>query len=55
MIDLKILSSYQKQCPLEEQKITDNKLKVDLRLNTVKGDKNIMLQTLDLIDEISQK
>ena len=37
------------------KKITDNKLKVDLRLNTVKGDKNIMLQTLDLIDEISQK
>ena len=37
------------------KKLSDNKLKVDVRLNTVKGDKNIMLQTLDLIDEISQK
>jgi hypothetical protein len=37
------------------KKLTDNKLKFELKLNSSKGDKNIILQTLDLVDELSTK
>jgi hypothetical protein len=37
------------------KKLVDNKLKFELKLNSSKGDKNIILQTLDLIDELSTK
>lgn len=37
------------------KKLVDNKLKFELKLNSSKGDKNIILQTLDLVDELSTK
>lgn len=37
------------------KKLVDNKLKFELRLNSSKGDKNIILQTLDMIEELSTK
>lgn len=36
------------------KKIADNKLTVEIRLNTVETDKNVMLQTLDLLKEINK-
>ena len=36
------------------KKITDNKLMVEFRLNTVETNKNVMLQTLDLLKEINK-
>jgi hypothetical protein len=36
------------------KKLVDNKLKFELRLNSAKADKNIILQTLDLVDELSK-
>ncbi|WP_163409372.1 hypothetical protein [Flavobacterium ajazii] len=36
------------------KKLIDNKLKFELKLNSVKADKNIILQTLDLIDELNK-
>ncbi len=37
------------------KKLVDNKLKFELKLNSSKADKNIILQTLDLVDELSTK
>ncbi|MEL1255569.1 hypothetical protein AAEO57_17390 [Flavobacterium sp. DGU38] len=37
------------------KKLIDNKLKFELKLNSNKTDKNIILQTLDLVDELSTK
>ena len=37
------------------KKITNNKLKFELRLNASKSDKNIILQTLDLAQELTEK
>lgn len=37
------------------KKLVDNKLKFELKLNSNKTDKNIILQTLDLVDELSKK
>ncbi|PXY39998.1 hypothetical protein DMB65_14495 [Flavobacterium cheongpyeongense] len=37
------------------KKLVDNKLKFELKLNSSKGDKNIILQTLDMIEELSTK
>lgn len=37
------------------KKLVDNKLKFELKLNSNKADKNIILQTLDLVDELSKK
>lgn len=37
------------------KKLTDNKFKFILRLNTKKSDKNIILQTLDLAEEMTSK
>jgi len=37
------------------KKLIDNKLKFELKLNSKKTDKNIILQTLDLVDELSKK
>ncbi|MCI9844489.1 hypothetical protein [Flavobacterium pectinovorum] len=37
------------------KKLIDNKLKFELKLNSLKADKNIILQTLDLVDELSKK
>lgn len=37
------------------KKLIDNKLKFELKLNSTKTDKNIILQTLDLVDELSKK
>ena len=36
------------------KKLVDNKLKFELKLNSAKADKNIILQTLDLIEELSK-
>ncbi|WP_269233997.1 hypothetical protein [Flavobacterium flavigenum] len=37
------------------KKLLDNKLKFELKLNSSNGDKNIILQTLDMIEELSTK
>lgn len=37
------------------KKLIDNKLKFELRLNASKSDKNIILQTLDLAQELTEK
>jgi hypothetical protein len=37
------------------KKLVDNKLKFELKLNSNKADKNIILQTLDLVEELSKK
>ncbi|GGF27722.1 hypothetical protein [Flavobacterium limi] len=37
------------------KKLVDNKLKFELKLNSSKGDKNIILQTIDMIEELSTK
>jgi hypothetical protein len=37
------------------KKLVDNKLKFQLKLNSSKGDKNIILQTLDMMEELSTK
>lgn len=36
------------------KKLIDNKLKFELKLNASKSDKNIILQTLDLVEELSK-
>lgn len=36
------------------KKLVDNKLKFELKLNSAKADKNIILQTLDLVEELSK-
>lgn len=36
------------------KKLIDNKLKFELRLNSLKSDKNIILQTLDFVQELSK-
>ncbi|OUL60229.1 hypothetical protein [Flavobacterium sp. AJR] len=36
------------------KKLIDNKLKIELRLNSLKSDKNIILQTLDFVQELSK-
>lgn len=36
------------------KKLVNNKLKFELKLNSAKADKNIILQTLDLVDELSK-
>ena len=36
------------------KKLVDNKLKFELKLNSAKADKNIILQTLDLVEELGK-
>lgn len=36
------------------KELVDNKLKFELKLNSAKADKNIILQTLDLVEELSK-
>ncbi|WP_409417772.1 hypothetical protein [Flavobacterium sp. PS2] len=36
------------------KKLIDNKLKIELRLNSLKSNKNIILQTLDFVQELSK-
>ncbi|WP_281336838.1 hypothetical protein [Flavobacterium eburneipallidum] len=51
----KVTSKFKDMVVLSPKKITDNKLLVEFRLNTVETDKNVMLQTLDLLKEITKK
>ncbi|MES2575566.1 MAG: hypothetical protein V4572_11525 [Bacteroidota bacterium] len=50
----RVASKFKDIVLLSPKKITDNKLLVEFRLNTVESDKNVMLQTLDLLKEINK-
>ncbi|WP_281297747.1 hypothetical protein [Flavobacterium limnophilum] len=50
----KVASKFKNVVVQSPKKITDNKLMVEFRLNTVETNKNVMLQTLDLLKEINK-
>ncbi|MEP6805309.1 MAG: hypothetical protein ABI892_12355 [Flavobacterium sp.] len=52
---IKIVSQQFRDITFESpKKLIDNKLIFEFKLNTIKSDKNIILQTLDLADELSK-
>lgn len=50
----KVASKFKNVVVQSPKKITDNKLMVEFRLNTVETNENVMLQTLDLLKEINK-